>query len=81
MKYARVLPDRFLPAITGNPGKGLVDVDDGARSIGYHDAFAGVGKNPGRQLQLDIGLLALGDIAGHPDQSQGFPVFIPKRYF
>ena len=58
VKEARIAPERFFAAVAGDAREGLVDVDDLTIGVGDHDAFACVGKDARRQLELVFGLLA-----------------------
>ena len=53
---ARILSNDIFTRVSGNPGEGRVDVDDGAVRCRDHDALAGMPENTGRELQRGIPL-------------------------
>ena len=54
-EHAVVATKRLLARVTGDPGKGLVDLHDVAIGIGDHDPLAGMREHAGGELQLDVG--------------------------
>ena len=71
-KEARILADRLLVGVAGNPGKGVVDFNDGAGGVGNDDAFARVRKHLGRALQTHFVPPSLGHIRkGHENAPVG----------
>ena len=78
MERARITAQRLLPAITGDAGKSVIDVDDRAINGGDHDAFVGVGKNTGGETQFFFGLFAHRDVA-YRDVDGIFPIIDDGR--
>jgi|GEM_PF-3808735 len=75
----RVLAQGFFAAVAGDPGKGLVYVDDLAVGGRDQDTLAGVGEHAGREMQLLVGLLAVGDVAHDADEIAQAPVVVVHR--
>ncbi len=62
LQEAGMAAQYFGPAVAGDAGKGVVDVDQAAFRVGDHDAFAGVGEHAGVQLQPGRGRLLFRDV-------------------
>ncbi len=66
-RQARLLAERFHLGEARDLGEGGIGGKDAAVHVEHHDAVGDMLEHRGRQAQLFLGLLALGDVGEHPD--------------
>ncbi len=69
LKQPRILSQHLFARVSGNAGKGLIDIQNRSRAIGDHDAFAHAGEDVRGKAQPVLSHFSLGNVLGEQDDS------------